>query len=126
MKIGEVAHSAGVSVDTIRFYERRGVLPAASRRPSGYREFPASAPGRIRSAKALQELGFTLDEVVDALRAHDTGGATCETERWRLEAVLTRLDERIAQLQRVRQNAEASLSACRAGCCRLLGDGSLA
>lgn len=125
MKIGEVASAAEVSVDTVRFYERRGVLPPAERRPSGYREFPASAAGRIRSAKALQELGFTLDEVVDALRAHDTGDATCETERWRLEAVVARLDERIAQLQRLRRKAADSLDDCRSGCCRLVGDARL-
>ncbi|MFG1643078.1 MerR family transcriptional regulator [Amycolatopsis sp. NPDC049252] len=123
MKIGEVARSAGVSVDTVRFYERRGVLPSADRRPSGYRVFPASAADRIRSAKALQDLGFTLDEVVDALRAHDTGDATCASERWRLEAVVARLDERIAQLQRVRRNASGCLADCRAGCCRLVGEG---
>lgn len=126
MKIGEVARAAAVSVDTVRFYERRGVLPPADRRPSGYREFPASAADRIRSAKALQDLGFTLDEVVDALRAHDTGDATCESERWRLEAVVARLDARIAALQRVRDSAEENLAACRAGCCRLLGDSVLA
>jgi DNA-binding transcriptional MerR regulator len=123
VKIGEVARSAGVSVDTVRFYERRGVLPEADRRPSGYRVFPESAADRIRSAKALQDLGFTLDEVVDALHAHDTGDATCETERWRLEAVVARLDERIAQLQRVRRNAAGCLDDCRAGCCRLVGEG---
>ncbi|MEV6642574.1 MerR family transcriptional regulator [Amycolatopsis sp. NPDC051371] len=126
MKIGEVARAAEVSVDTVRFYERRGVLPAAERRPSGYRVFPPSAADRIRSAKALQDLGFTLDEVVDALHAHDTGDATCASERWRLEAVVARLDERIAQLQRVRRNAADSLADCRAGCCRLTGDGQLA
>ena len=88
--------------------------------------FPPSAADRIRSAKALQDLGFTLDEVVDALRAHDTGDATCESERWRLEGVVARLDERIAQLQRVRRNAADGLADCRAGCCRLTGDGRLA
>jgi DNA-binding transcriptional MerR regulator len=125
MKIGEVARSAGVTVDTVRFYERRGVLPAAARRPSGYREFPRSAVDRIRSAKALQDLGFTLDEVVDALQAHDTGDATCDSERWRLEAVVARLDERIARLQRVRAGAAECLDDCRAGSCRLVGDGRL-
>ncbi|MFC4120787.1 MerR family transcriptional regulator [Nonomuraea zeae] len=120
MKIGEVAREAGVSVDTVRFYERRGVLPAARRRPSGYRIFGAAAVERIRTARGLQELGFTLDEVVDALRAHDTGGATCDGERWRLEAVVARIDARIADLERVRRNAVASLDDCRAGRCRLM------
>ncbi len=120
MKIGEVAREAGVSVDTVRFYERRGVLPAARRRPSGYREFTTTAVERIRAAKALQDLGFTLDEVADALHAHDTGGATCASERWRLEAVVERLDARIAQLAQARRAAAETLADCRNGCCRLI------
>jgi DNA-binding transcriptional MerR regulator len=119
MKIGEVAQRAGVSVDTVRFYERRGVLPAAQRRPSGYRMFSESTVERIRMARALQDLGFTLDEVIDALQAHDDGGATCESERWRLEAVVDRLDAKIAQLRRARRNAIQTLEDCRAGHCRL-------
>ncbi|MEU8403817.1 MerR family transcriptional regulator [Nonomuraea sp. NPDC048892] len=119
MKIGQVAHKAGVSVDTVRFYERRGILPVARRRPSGYRVFDAAAVERIRMAKSLQELGFTLDEIVDALAAHDRGGATCDSERWRLEAVVDRIDGKIAELGRARRAAVETLSDCRAGCCRL-------
>jgi DNA-binding transcriptional MerR regulator len=119
MKIGEVARRAGVSVDTVRFYERRGVLPSAERRPSGYRMFSESTVERIRMARDLQDLGFTLDEVIDALQAHDDGGATCESERWRLEAVVDRLDARIADLRRARRNAMQTLEDCRAGRCRL-------
>ncbi|TMR96290.1 MerR family transcriptional regulator [Nonomuraea basaltis] len=119
MKIGQVAQEAGVSVDTVRFYERRGILPAAERRPSGYRIFTAAAVERIRMAKALQELGFTLDEVVDALIAHDQGGATCDSERWRLEAVVDRVDAKIAELTRARQAAVESLQDCQTGRCRL-------
>jgi len=122
MRIGQVAHEAGVSVDTVRFYERRGVLPAADRRPSGYREFSTTTVERIRTAKALQGLGLTLDEVVEALRAHDTGGATCASERWRLEAVVDRIDTKIAQLQQARRNALQTLEDCRAGQCRLTKD----
>jgi DNA-binding transcriptional MerR regulator len=120
VKIGQVAQQAAVSVDTVRFYERRGVLPAAERRPSGYREFDSSAVDRIRSAKAMQDLGFTLDEIVDALRAHDAGGATCVSERWRLEAVVDRLDARIAELQRARAHAAHTLDDCRTGQCKLV------
>ncbi|MFI7707466.1 MerR family transcriptional regulator [Nonomuraea sp. NPDC049480] len=118
MKIGQVASEAGVSVDTVRFYERRGVLPAAERRPSGYRIFDAAAVERIRFAKGLQELGFTLDEVVDALAAHDAGGATCDSERWRLEAVLERIDAKMAELAKARRAAVESLQDCRTGHCR--------
>lgn len=120
MKIGQVAEAAGVSVDTVRFYERRGVLPAAQRKASGYRVFGAPAVERIRMAKALQELGLTLDEIIDALHAHDEGGATCESERWRLEAVIDRLDAKIAELTRARRAALDTLTDCQAGCCRFL------
>jgi DNA-binding transcriptional MerR regulator len=119
MKIGQVARQAGVTVDTVRFYERRGVLPAATRRPSGYREFSESTVDRIRAAKALRDMGLTLDEVIDALHAHDTGDATCDSERWRLEAVVDRIDARIAELRQAKRNTEAILTDCRAGRCRL-------
>jgi len=118
MKIGEVAAEAEVSVDTVRFYERRGVLPAPRRRPSGYRDYGPSTVDRIRMARALQHLGFTLDEVIDALRAHDTGTATCESELWRLEAAIDRIDQKIAELRRTRRALTASIKDCRAGCCR--------
>jgi DNA-binding transcriptional MerR regulator len=118
VKIGQVAGEAGVSVDTVRYYERRGVLPAAERRPSGYRVFDAAAVERIRFAKGLQELGFTLDEVVEALAAHDDGGASCDSERWRLEGVVERIDARMAELARTRRAAVESLRDCRSGRCR--------
>ena len=120
MKIGQVAQLAGVSIDTVRFYERRGVLPAAQRRPSGYRVFDETTVERIQAAKALQDLGFTLDEIIDALHAHDVDGATCESERWRLESVVDRIDAKIAELRRARGNAAKALDDCRAGRCRLM------
>lgn len=119
MKIGQVAQQAGVSVDTVRFYERRGVLPAADRKPSGYRVFGEATVERIRTAKALQDMGFTLDEVIDALHAHDAGGATCDSERWRLQAVVDRIDAKIVDLQQARRHALDMLQDCRTGQCRL-------
>jgi DNA-binding transcriptional MerR regulator len=119
VKIGQVARETGVSIDTIRFYERRGVLPAAERRPSGYRMFTEATVERIRMARGLQNMGFTLDEVIDALHTHDAGGATCDSERWRLEAVVDRIDARIAELRQARRNAMAILDECQAGRCCL-------
>jgi len=118
MKIGQVAADAHVSVDTVRFYERRGVLPAPARRPSGYREYDVSAVERIRMARTLQQLGFTLDEVIDALRAHDTGAADREDQLWRRDAVVERIDARIADLQRTRAAVVDTVAECRAGRCR--------
>jgi DNA-binding transcriptional MerR regulator len=118
VKIGELAANAGVTIDTIRFYERRGVLPAPQRRPSGYREYPLETVTRIRMARDLQHLGFSLDEIIDALRAHDAGDVTCESELWRLEAVLERIDARIAELRHTRRAVTSTIAECRNGRCR--------
>ena len=118
MKIGEIATRAEVSVDTVRFYERRGVLPMPRRRPSGYREYDTATVERIRTARALQNLGFTLEEVIDALRAHDSGTGTCDTELWRMEAVIDRIDAKIADLRRTRGAITATIKECRSGRCR--------
>jgi DNA-binding transcriptional MerR regulator len=119
MKIGEVAKQVGVSVDTIRYYERVGVLPPPERRPSGYREYAPATLNRLRLARELQAIGFTLAEVVDALAVHDAGGATCDSERWRLDVVLQRVDARIAELQALRGRIGDARHACEAGACIL-------
>jgi DNA-binding transcriptional MerR regulator len=117
MKIGEVARDAGVSVDTVRFYERRGVLPEPERLPSGYRIYGPSTVERIRLARRLQALGLTLDEVIDALHSTDHGTATCASERGRLEAVLERIEAQLAELRAVRKDVRSVLAACDAGRC---------
>jgi DNA-binding transcriptional MerR regulator len=123
VKIGQVATDAEVTVDTVRFYERRGVLPPPERRPSGYREYTTAAVERIRLARALQQLGFTLDEVIDALRAHDAGETNAASQLWRLEAVVDRIDAKIADLRRTRRSITNTITECRAGRCRFTPNG---
>jgi len=115
MKIGQVAPEADVTIDTVRFYERRGVLPQPERRPSGYREYPPSTVERIRMARMLQNLGFTLDDIIDMLHAHDAGTATCDSERWRLEGALDRIDTTITELRRTRRLITTAMHECRTG-----------
>jgi len=117
MKIGEVAGRAGVSVDTVRFYERVGVLPAPERTASGYRDYQPEVVGRIQLTRQLQAIGFTLSDAVDALAAHDAGGATCESEQWRLQAVLDRVEAKLAELQAVRERIVSAQRACAGGHC---------
>jgi DNA-binding transcriptional MerR regulator len=121
MKIGEVARQAGVTVDTIRFYERRGVLSAPNRRPSGYREYGDDTVARLRLARRMQSLGLSLDEIIDALAAHDEGRSTCESERWRLDSALDRVDARIAELKALRREIVSTRRACEEGRCTLVG-----
>jgi DNA-binding transcriptional MerR regulator len=117
VKIGEIARAAGVSVDTVRFYERVGVLPAPERTESGYRDYEPRTVERIRFTRELQAIGFTLADAVDALAAHDTGNATCESERWRLDAALARVDAKLAELDALRGRIVEAQLACSSGRC---------
>jgi len=117
MKIGQVAEQAGVTVDTVRFYERRGVLPTPERLDSGYRTYTTATAERIRLARRLQELGLTLDEIIDALHAHDRGDTSCRSQRWRLEAVLARIETKMADLRAVRGEVRKVMAACDKGRC---------
>ncbi|HYH89170.1 MAG TPA: MerR family transcriptional regulator [Solirubrobacteraceae bacterium] len=118
MRIGEIANRSGVTVDTVRFYERLGVLPSPEREPSGYRDYVPETVERIQLTRELQAIGFTLHDVIDALAAHDAGGATCESERWRLDAVLERVDAKLAELDALRGRIVEARDACAGGRCR--------
>jgi DNA-binding transcriptional MerR regulator len=125
VKIGQVAREAGVTVDTVRFYERRGVLPQPARSPSGYRMYTPPAIERIKLARELQALGLTLDEIIDALHAADSGDLTCASQRWRLERVVEQINAQIAQLQAVRGNVLDVLAECDSGRCRFTDRGDI-
>ena len=120
MKIGEFAEAVGVSIDAVRFYERRGVLRSAPRTAGGYRTFGPRDVDRVRLARQLQQLGLTIDEVVDALTAHDANGTTCESERWRLDLLESRIEEQLAALRRTRRLIRDALAACDTGHCQLV------
>ena len=99
MRSGQVARNAGVNVETLRYYERRGILPTPERRASGYREYTEEAVGVIRFVKRAQELGFSLDEVETLLLLAAGGPESCDSAR----ALATRkLDELGAKMRSIR------------------------
>ncbi len=112
MRIGEVAAQAGVNVQTIRFYERRGLLRKPHRLSSGYRDYPAEAAQVVRFIKRIQEQGFTLREIERLLRLLATRSLTAAEARSGFEAKIRRLDEQIQYLQTMRDELSASLDAC--------------
>lgn len=81
MRIGELAAIAGVSPDTIRHYERRGLLPRAARTASGYREFSADSVTRLRTVRSALAIGFTVQELSQILGERERGGAPCRKVR---------------------------------------------
>jgi DNA-binding transcriptional MerR regulator len=117
LSIGAVAKRAGVGIDTVRYYERRGVLPRAERRTSGYRAFRPQAVERIVFVKELQALGFSLDEIVEVLRLADVGAANCASVRGYAEATLARIDAKIKALTETRARLALAVAGCASGEC---------
>ena len=118
MTIGKVAQTCGVSVDTLRYYERRGLIPAPSRLSSGYRVYTEATIERLEQIRVLSALGLTLDEIRAALGRMQHPEATCAGERWRLEDSLQRVERKILALEQVRSRLRETLSSCNAGTCR--------
>lgn len=112
LQIGDLAARTGVSIDTVRYYERRRLLPPASRTGGGYRLFPAETVERIRFIKQAQGLGFTLDEIGQLLSGDGKGAEECRDVRDLLRAKLSELDERMTAMREFRKTLARQLAAC--------------
>lgn len=112
LKTSEVARQAGVNVETLRFYERKGLLPMPPRRTSGYRDYPPEAVGRVRFIKRAQELGFTLKEVQELLSLGEASRAKAAQVRRLAEAKAADIERKIEDLQAIKRTLEGLLSAC--------------
>jgi len=102
LKIGEVARRAGVSVETVRHYERRGLLPAPRRSHTGYRLYDPGAAERLRFIRTARELDFSLDEINAIFTRSARGQVPCGCVRELLANKLSRLDRRLDELIRLR------------------------
>ena len=99
--IGQLAKETGTHVETIRYYERRGLIAEPSRRASGYREFPPEYVERIRFIKRAQTLGFTLREISELLALAD-GNPACKDIRKFAEEKVKDIETRIHDLQKIK------------------------
>ena len=108
MTIGRVAKLAGVGVETIRFYEREGLLNKPKRKASGYRMFDAEVVNRIQFIKKVKDLGFSLKEIRELLFLRPDSKTTGEMKK-RVDSKIEQIDRRINDLKKVR-NALAQLS----------------
>lgn len=112
MQIGEIAMRSGVSVDTVRFYERRGLIARALRSSGGYRLFPLETIERIQFIKQAQDFGFSLDEIREVLTDTNGGISECCRVRDLLHGKLTELDERMKKMRHFRRLLQKNLEAC--------------
>jgi len=114
-RIGAIARAADVHIQTLRYYERRGILPAPRRSPSGYREYSPDAVQAIRFIKRAQDLGFTLREVQELLRLRGSRTSGRSRARAAAAAKLREVDAKIAELRTLRRALEVLLNSCGAG-----------
>lgn len=112
MRIGQVAAEAGVPIDTLRYYEKRGLLDEPERRPSGYREYPPDTVRLIRFIKRAQDLGFTLEEIEALLRLRGAKGRSRAAARALAAAKVAAIDEKIRRLQAIREALGVLLKSC--------------
>src|SRR5215469_8759579 len=112
LTIGTVAKRAGVPIDTIRYYEREGLLPEPLRRASGYRSYNDTAIDRLRFIRRAKDLGFTLDEIRDLLALSADRHRGVKAVKERAQQRLASIDARIAELTRIRQGLEQLIEAC--------------
>ncbi len=109
-RIGEVATRSGVSIDTVRYYERRELLPAAPRTANGYRIFTSNTVDRVLFIKQAQDLGFTLDEISTLLTTNGT--SDCLRVHDLLNTKLTELDTRMKAMHEFREKLTHYLAEC--------------
>jgi Hg(II)-responsive transcriptional regulator len=113
MRISEVAGQAGVNIQTLRYYERRGILPEVKRRPSGYRDYGIETVRLVRFIKHAQELGFTLREIEEliALRTDPTenAAAVCVLA----SAKVNDIELRVRRLKAIQRVLEDLIEACK-------------
>lgn len=114
LTIGELARRAGVGVETIRFYERKGLIEEPERRSSSrYRQYPPEAVRRVRFIRQAKELGFTLEEIRELLELRVDPDSTCADVRGRAREKIADIEERIAGLEGMREALERLARKCR-------------
>ncbi|WP_427008299.1 heavy metal-responsive transcriptional regulator [Pseudarthrobacter sp. H2] len=115
MRIGETAAAAGMTTKTLRFYEDRGLLPAADRAPNGYRDYAQQTVSRLEFIRRGRTAGLTLAQIGDILSVRDVGQAPCVHVRDLLAEQLRDLDARIAELTALRATVAEFHDAAAAG-----------
>lgn len=110
--IGELSKKTGVGIETIRYYEREGLLSPSRRRSSGYREYQDDAVRRLTFVRRAKELGFSLKETRELLVVSASKDATCKDIKHRTQLKIQTIDMKIADLQRIRDSLNRLAIAC--------------
>jgi len=112
MTIGQVAKQSGVSVETIRYYEKEGLIAEPQRSPSGYRQYPQETVKRILFIQKAKEIGFTLKEIYDLLLLQDKPNASCGDILEKATQKLQQIEAKIQELNRIKAALEKLTRDC--------------
>ena len=112
LTISQVAAAAAVNIQTIRYYERRGLFTTPRRTPAGYRQYPEDAVTRLRFIKHAQELGFSLKEIQELLALRVRHGAACDSVERKTRQQIELVERKIRDLERIRHTLEQLAAAC--------------
>lgn len=112
MRSSEVASQAGVNIQTIRYYERRGILPEPKRSDAGYRSYDLQAVRTIRFVKCAQQLGFSLEEIDSLLELAEGGPRNCDTAKALATEKISELESKIARLSGMRDSLRRLVVTC--------------
>ena len=114
LTIGQVATAADVNIQTIRYYERRGLFAVPKRTPAGYRQYAEEAVARLRFIKHAQILGFSLQAIQELLALRVRHGAACDVVEGKTRQKIAVVQQRIRDLQRMKRTLERLAGACAA------------
>ena len=114
LTIGKLAQLGGVNLETVRYYEREGLLPKPPRTTAGYRVFPRDAARRLRFIKRAQELGFSLTEIRELLSLRMKSGTRHADVRSRAQAKIADIEQKIRTLQRMKSALRTLTERCEA------------
>lgn len=113
MKIGELAKKTELGIETIRFYEKEGLIENTPRNPqSNYREYNESIILRLKFIKNAKDLGFSLSEIKELLRLKSTPGGKCQSIKKRAQQKLDSIENKITQLNQMKETLENLVSNC--------------
>ncbi len=114
LTIGEIAKRAGIGLETVRFYERKGLIEEPPRTDSGYRQYPEDVVARLRFISRAKDLGFSLKEIAELFSLRVDPDTTCADIKRRAEAKITTIEEKIRDMQGI-QGALSKLAASCSG-----------
>jgi MerR family Zn(II)-responsive transcriptional regulator of zntA len=127
MSVGELARTAGVHNETIRFYEREGLMPDPDRTSGGHRKFSGDDLARLRFIQRAKACGFTLREIKELLYLRDSDLATCTDVREKAQAKLAETEQKLKALSELRRHLKQLIADCPGGdvgvdCCNIIRD----